>query len=91
MEMTEVIEGSIINYRTGPRTQRPKEYIIRFQSIKSPGEAGRLIGRKVAWPTKERKIRGKIIGLHGKNGLLMARFRKGLPGESVGTHIEIIG
>ena len=89
--MAEIIEGFIVNNRTGPKTQRPKEYIIRFHAAKSPSEAARLIGRKVAWPIKERTIRGKIVGLHGKNGLLKARFRKGLPGKALGTAVEIVG
>lgn len=84
------LRGVIVNYRTGPKTQRPKEYIVQFASVKSANQAARLIGRKVAWPVGERKIRGKIVAVHGKNGLVRVRFRKGLPGQT-GTRIEIIG
>jgi len=85
------IQGSIVNYRTGPRSQHSKECILKFPDITSSGEAGRLIGRKVGWPVGERKIRGKITALHGKGGLVRATFRKGVPGEALGTSIEIIG
>jgi len=50
-----------------------------------------LIGRKVAWSVGERKIRGKIVALHGRKGLVRARFRRGLSGYALGTHVEIIG
>jgi len=85
-----VIEGVIVNYRTGPKTQRSKECIIQFSEVKSASDAARLIGRKVAWPIGKRTVRGKIVALHGKNGLVRARFRKGLPGQ-IGTRVEIIG
>jgi len=89
--MSESLTGFIVNYQTGPRTQHPKECILGFSNIKSSREAARLVGRKVAWPVEERRIRGKIVALHGKNGLVRARFRKGVPGHALGTRVEIIG
>lgn len=88
--VSKTLRGVIINYRMGPKTQRPKEYIVQFAGVKSAEQAARLIGRKVAWPVGERKIRGKIVAVHGKNGLVRVRFRKGLPGQT-GIQIEIIG
>jgi len=85
-----VIEGVIVNYRAGPKTQHSKEYIIQFSGVKSASDAARLIGRKVAWPVGKRTVRGKIVALHGKNGSVRARFRKGLPGL-IGTRVEIVG
>lgn len=89
--MSESLTGLIISYRTGPETQRSKECILRFSNIKSSRKAARLVGRKVAWPAEEHKMRGKIVALHGKKGLVRARFRKGLPGQALGTRVEIIG
>ena len=84
-------QGVIVSCRSGPKTQKPKEYILRFPDIESVGEAARLIGRKVAWPIKKHKAVGKIVALHGKNGLVRARFRKGVPGQALGSPVEIIG
>lgn len=89
--MSRTLKGLVISYRTGPKTQKSKECILHFPEFKSPIEASRLIGRKVAWPVGERKIRGKIVALHGKGGLVRARFRKGLPGQALRTPVEIIG
>ncbi len=89
-DVLETLRGVIVNYRTGPKTQRPKEYIVRFDACKSARQAARLIGRKVAWPVGEHEIRGRIVSVHGKNGLVRVRFRKGLPGQT-GIQIEIIG
>ena len=89
--MLEVTKGVVVSFRRGPKTQKPKEYLIQFSGVKSVGEAGQLIGRKVAWPLGERKCVGKIVSLHGKNGLVRARFRKGVPGQALGSLVEIIG
>jgi large subunit ribosomal protein L35Ae len=84
-------EGVIVSYRRGPRTQKPKECILHFPSIKSGSEATHLIGRKVAWPIGKHEARGKIVAFHGKNGLVRARFRKGVPGQGLGSLVELIG
>ena len=73
------------------KNPEPKRMHLQFPNIKSSGEAARLIGRKVAWPVGERRIRGKIVALHGRKGLVRARFRRGLSGHALGTRVEIIG
>jgi len=80
--VSETSEGVIVSYRRGPKTQKPKEYILRFPGIKSVGGA---------WPVGKRETRGKIVALHGKNGLVRARFKKGMPGQALGSLVEIIG
>ena len=89
--MTQQIQGVITNYRLGPKTQEPKECIIRFAHVASVSEAGRLIGRKVAYQCGKGRIIGKIVALHGKKGLVRARFRKGVPGQALGTTVELVG
>jgi large subunit ribosomal protein L35Ae len=89
--VSKIVQGVIISCRRGPKTQKPKEYILRFPGIESVSGAARLIGRKVAWPVGKHETRGKIVALHGKNGLVRARFRKGVPGQALGGLVEIIG
>jgi len=89
--MAQTIQGVIMNYRVGPATQRSKECIIRFAHATSVSEASGLIGRKVAWKVGKKKIVGKIVALHGDKGLVRARFRKGVPGQALGTTVELVG
>lgn len=89
--MAQSIQGTIVNYRIGPKSQRSRECIIQFAHLNSVSEASRLIGRKVAWKSGKNKILGKIIASHGKKGLLAARFRKGVPGQALGTIVELVG
>ena len=89
--MSEILKGVVVSFRRGPKTQRPKECLLQLHGATSRSEAGTFIGVKIAWPVGERKCIGKIISLHGKRGLVKARFRKGLPGNALGSFVEIIG
>ncbi|MEM4733816.1 MAG: 50S ribosomal protein L35ae [Candidatus Bathyarchaeia archaeon] len=89
--MAQHASGVIVKYRIGPKSQRPKECIIQFNHVKSFSEACRLVGRKVAWKCGENRIIGEVVALHGKKGLVRARFRKGLPGQALGTTVELVG
>jgi ribosomal protein L35AE/L33A len=83
--------GFIVCYITGPKTQNPKECILKFPNIKSVNAAAQLVGRKVAWPVEDHKIKGIIVALHGKNGLVRSRFRRGISGEALLTAVDVIG
>ncbi|MBS7648458.1 MAG: 50S ribosomal protein L35ae [Candidatus Bathyarchaeia archaeon] len=86
------LKGVIINYRIGPREQYSRECILQFPRIKSRAEASQLIGRRVAWTDgKKNTIVGVIVAPHGNKGLVRARFRRGLPGQALGTQIRIVG
>jgi len=68
-----------------------KECLIQFAQVNSVSLAGRLIGRKVVWKKGKNKLIGKIVGLHGKKGVVRAKFRKGVPGQALGTTVELVG
>jgi ribosomal protein L35AE/L33A len=34
---------------------------------------------------------GKIMGLHGKKGVVTAKFHKGVPGQAIGERVELSG
>ncbi|MBI4345025.1 MAG: 50S ribosomal protein L35ae [Euryarchaeota archaeon] len=80
------MEGRIVGFRGGRRE------MYNHYGIVEVGDANRgsFVGRKVVWKTKgEEVISGKIIKVHG--GGLMVRFRRGLPGDALGTAVEIRG
>lgn len=80
--------GVIQNYRLGKAAQRTKECLIRVLN-EGASEAKMLIGWDVGWPLEEPKIRGKIVCPHGRTGTLRAKFRRGLPGQALSTHVRI--
>lgn len=66
--------------------------MIRFPNIQSRREASQLIGRRVAWTDgRNNTIVGTVISPHGNKGLVRVRFRRGLPGQALGTTVKIVG
>jgi large subunit ribosomal protein L35Ae len=68
-----------------------KECLIQFANVNSVSLAGQLIGRKVVWKEGKNTLIGKIVGLHGKKGVVRVKFRKGVPGHALGTTVELVG
>lgn len=86
------LKGVVISYRRGPRTQRSRECLIQFPNVRSRFEAGKLIGRKIVWSDgKNNIIVGVILSPHGNKGVVRARFRRGLPGQALGSLVRIVG
>ena len=46
--------------------------------------------RKVVWKQGDSKLIGKISGAHGKNGVVKVKFQKGVPGQALGTNVELV-
>jgi ribosomal protein L35AE/L33A len=66
------------------------EYLIQFTGVVSAAQAGQLIGKRVVWEGGNKEHRGKIVGFHGKNGVVRVRFKKGLPGHALGTTVSLV-
>ncbi len=67
------------------------ECLIQFTGVVSQAQAGQLLGKKVLWKGKNKEFAGKIVGFHGKNGAVRVKFKKGLPGQVLGTSVELVG
>ena len=83
-----MVEGSILNYRIGRKTQDPRQCLIKVMGVE-PSDARRMIGSKVGWPVNDPKIYGKIVGVHGRIGTLRVRFNRGVPGQALGSRVRI--
>ncbi len=84
------MKGKIINYRRGAKTEYTNQYVVEINGIDSKEKASTLSGKRIAWKTPTGKeIVGKITKAHGNKGAVLARFNKGLPGQAVGTDVEI--
>jgi large subunit ribosomal protein L35Ae len=88
--LSQQVYGKIMNYHIGIRTQSSRECLIQFANVDSAAQAGRLIGQKVVWKGENKKLIGKIVGFHGKNGVVKVRFKKGVPGQALGTTVELV-
>lgn len=85
------MKGVIMNYKGSHHTQDPKRMIIAPENSESKESAEKLVGKKVIWTsTSGKKISGIITKAHGNSGAVLAQFdEKGLPGQAIGTKIDI--
>jgi large subunit ribosomal protein L35Ae len=89
--MSQSVYGTIVNYRIGIKTQMPKWCLIQIIGENNASKAGQLIGRKVVLKYGKNSFIGKIMGLHGKKGVVKAKFHKGVPGQAIGERVELSG
>jgi len=87
--LTQTLHGRITNYTTGPKSQTSKECLIEFETITSASLANKLVGQKVTWKNGNSKFLGKVRGAHGKNGMVRVRFPHGVPGQAIGSIVEL--
>jgi large subunit ribosomal protein L35Ae len=88
--LAQKVHGRITNYRTGIKEQTSNECLIEFENVTSAGLASKLVGQKVTWTNGTTKLIGKIRGSHGKNGMVRVRFVRGVPGQAIGSVVELI-
>jgi large subunit ribosomal protein L35Ae len=89
--LSQQVIGRIMNYRIGIRTQMSRECLVQFTDIISNAKAGQLIGRKVVWKGERKQFIGRVVGFQGRNGTVRVKFKKGLPGQALGTTVELVG
>ena len=85
------MEGLIVNYRRGKRTQTTNQMIIIVPGFDKK-EAEKLLGKTVTYECdgkNKTKINGKITFLHGNKGAVRALFETGMPGQAIGDKITI--
>ncbi|MBI2667940.1 50S ribosomal protein L35ae [Candidatus Woesearchaeota archaeon] len=84
------MKGIIVNFRGGRHTQKNNHMIIKVNSIDNKTKANQFLNKNVVWKSpKGKEIKGQIVKEHGNKGALRAIFEKGMPGQSVGTEVEV--
>jgi len=80
--------GVVVNYRRGRHNQKTHHILLSFGLPYK--EASQLLGKVIEWVSPGGKVlKGKIVTLHGKKGVVRAIFEKGLPGEALGKEVTI--
>ncbi|MEA3414443.1 MAG: 50S ribosomal protein L35ae [Nanoarchaeota archaeon] len=85
-----MITGRVIQFRRGRHTLRKRHMLVEIPKIDSAEKASKFLNKEVIWKSPAGKeIKGKVSAVHGNNGVLRTIFERGLPGQSVGTNVEI--
>jgi len=83
------MKGVIVNYRRNRHTQRTN-YMVIFIRGYDKEKSRSLVGKEAVWVnSKGTAIKGKVTGVHGNKGSVKVLFEKGMPGQSLGTEVEI--
>ena len=84
------MEGVIKNFRRSMHTTTMNHMIVYLDSSESREKAAKLVGKEVVWKSPAGKeIKGKVASAHGNKGAIRVIFEKGMPGQSVGTKVEL--
>lgn len=84
--------AKVIQFRRGRKTFKPRHFLLEIPTVDTREKATEFVGKTAVWtsPGKlAKKITGKISSAHGGNGVVRAIFEIGLPGQAVGTSVEI--
>ncbi|MEA3248504.1 MAG: 50S ribosomal protein L35ae [Nanoarchaeota archaeon] len=87
-----MVIAKVIQFRRGRKTYTPRHFLIEIPGIDSRGKAKEFVGKTAEWKSSGKEptiIKGKIASAHGGNGVIRAIFEKGLPGQAIGTDVEI--
>jgi large subunit ribosomal protein L35Ae len=87
------MKATVVSFRRGRHTHTMNQLLLEMPGVDSKALASGFIGKRVKWtsPGKLKKeIFGKITNIHGSNGVVRARFSRGLPGEIVGKKVDIL-
>ena len=84
------MQGTIVNFRRGRRTQKTNHIIIHLENSDTKEKAAKLVGKVVVWKSPAGKeIKGKVASSHGNKGAIRVIFEKGMPGQSLGNKVEL--
>lgn len=65
--------------------------VVVVKGVDNKDKAKGLVGKKVVWKSPASKeIKGEIRAAHGNSGAVRVLFEKGMPGQAVGSKVEII-
>jgi large subunit ribosomal protein L35Ae len=85
------MKARVVSFRRGRHNIRPNQLLLEVEGFDSKAKSSSLIGKKVVWTSPaKRLIHGKVTACHGNNGVVRARFSRGLPGEAIGKDVEIL-
>lgn len=84
------MEGVIVNYRRGRKTQTTNQMIVLVKDVNSKEKAEKLLGKTAVYLCEgklKKEISGKVSSTHGSKGAVKVHFEKGMPGQAIGGKI----
>jgi large subunit ribosomal protein L35Ae len=84
------MKAKIANFRRGRHTQKTNQMVLYIDGVETKEAAQKLVGKTVVFKTPAGKeIKGKVSNAHGNKGAVRVLFEKGMPGQAIGSDVEI--
>lgn len=84
------MQGILLSYVTGRKHQDMNHLIMEVKEVDSKAKAAGLLGKSVVWLSPAKKaITGRVSNPHGSRGKVKVIFPRGLPGQALGTKVEV--
>jgi large subunit ribosomal protein L35Ae len=93
-----------MGFRGGRTTQSENQAILKLEGVGTKADANWYLGKRVAYvyrakkarktfdkhESKQRAMYGKVIGTHGSNGAVRAKFAHNLPPSAMGHPVRVM-
>lgn len=86
------MEGIIINYRRGRKTQTTNQMIVVVPGFDKAKAESELVGKKVIFTCSgkdKKEISGVVKSVHGNKGAVKVHFETGMPGQAIGQAVRV--
>lgn len=86
-------------FKRSRTSQDPNQALVHIEGCKDTSAARFYLGKKVVLVRKSqtqhqnsryRTMWGRVIGTHGSNGVVRAKFRHNLPPEAIGNRVRVL-
>jgi len=85
-----MLTGVVLGLRRGMNRQYQREALVKVEGVDDRAKASSLIGARVELVWRSGKVfKGKVSALHGDRGVIVARFKKALPGGVAGLRVTL--
>lgn len=82
-------QALITQFRRGKTTKQERQMLIKIPGVDKK-KAVTYLKKTVVWKSPAGKeIKGMISRVHGNSGVLSVVFEKGMPGQAIGTQVEV--
>lgn len=84
------MKGIISNFRMSRKRHSPNNMIIKVSGVDSKEKAAKLLGKSCTWKSPAGKeLIGSVVSVHGNSGAVRVAFQTGMPGQAIGTSVEL--
>ena len=71
--------------------QKPNHMILKIEGYATRKKAESLVGKVVVWKSPAGKeIKGNVVIAHGNSGAVRAIFERGMPGQALGSEVDVV-